>query len=207
MVRYKERDDLKAYLEILLSLVTISVFAVFAFRPTLLTIAGLIKDIDTKEETLVKMNNKIQNMSKAQNLYDQQRKNILLLSTAIPTNPNVDIFARQMEGLSGKRVLPIQFSLDETTILGVQSKDDTKEVENVFPELAESVSFSVNTSTSIDQYLSLSGFLKDLENLRRPVKIDSLTFSSNKNNEQKTLTLIVQGQFPYLSNMDEKLMQ
>ncbi len=207
MARYKERDDLKAYLEILFSLVTISVFAIFAFRPTLLTIAGLIKDIDTKEETLVTMNNKIQNLSKAQNLYDQERKNILLLGTAVPKDPSVDVFARQIEGLSGKRAQPVRLSIDETMILGAQSKKDPKEIGNDFPEDAESVSFSVSTSAPIDRYSLLSVFLKDFEKLRRPVKIDSLTFSSNKNSEQETLTLIVRGKFPFFSPLTQKFVQ
>jgi hypothetical protein len=207
MARYRERDDLKAYLEILFSLATVSVFAVFAFRPTLLTIAGLIKDIDTKEETLVTMNSKIQDLSKAQNLYDQERKNILLLGTAVPKDPSVDVFARQIEGLFGKRAQSVRLFIEETTILGAQNKKDPEEAESDFPEEAESVSFSVSTSARIDHYSSLSGFLLDFEKLRRPIKIDSLTFSSNRNSEQEMLTLIVQGKFPYLLPLTQKLVQ
>ena len=62
MGRYKERADVKVYLEILLSLATISVFAIFALRPTILTIAGLLKEIETKKETLAKMDEKISNL-------------------------------------------------------------------------------------------------------------------------------------------------
>ena len=74
--RYKERTDIRVYLEILLSLTTISIFSIFALRPTLLTIGGLIKDIEAKKATLVKMDEKMKNLSQAQNLYDQEREKI-----------------------------------------------------------------------------------------------------------------------------------
>ncbi|MEJ2441504.1 MAG: hypothetical protein P8Y06_01110, partial [Patescibacteria group bacterium] len=61
---YKQRKDLRMFLELLLTLVTVSFFAAFALRPTLLTIIELLKEIDTKEETLTKMSTKIQEIRK-----------------------------------------------------------------------------------------------------------------------------------------------
>src|SRR3989304_278866 len=81
--QYRERADIKAYIEILLSLATISIFAVFALRPTLLTIAELIKEIDTKKQTLIKMEDKIENLSSAHTLYDRERSRINILLTSI----------------------------------------------------------------------------------------------------------------------------
>ncbi|MCK4588646.1 hypothetical protein KAT60_02400, partial [Candidatus Woesebacteria bacterium] len=69
IVVYKRRKDLRMFLEITLSLVTISFFAVFALKPTLLTIAELTKEIKTKEETVAKMDEKIQNLERGQQIY------------------------------------------------------------------------------------------------------------------------------------------
>ena len=59
---YKRRPDLKMFMEILLSLGTISFFAAFALRPTALTIVDLLEQIDEKETTIEKMDQKIQNL-------------------------------------------------------------------------------------------------------------------------------------------------
>src|SRR3989304_7020767 len=108
LTQYRERSDWKAYLEILLSLTTVSIFSIFALRPTILTIAELIRQIEEKKDTVSQMDAKIQNLSKAQTLYDRQRPNIIpLTETAIPKNSNSDIFARQIEGLSSSNQVGI----------------------------------------------------------------------------------------------------
>ena len=84
---YKQRKDLRMFLELLLTLVTVSFFAAFALRPTLLTIIELLKEIDTKEETLTKMSTKIQNLQQAQTLFLQEQSRISLLETTIPDTP------------------------------------------------------------------------------------------------------------------------
>jgi hypothetical protein len=199
--RYRERADIKAYLEILLSLVTISIFAFFALKPTLLTIAQLLKDIDSKNETLAKMNEKIQSLANAQALYDQERNKIELLRVAIPENPAPDVFLRQLEGLSAKYQTPITaLKLGNALILGDETTArQNEESGTALPEGAGQLTFSLNTSTDIANYLSLSNFLTDMENLRRPVKIDSFDFNSSGGIEGKALVLIVSGKVPYLN--------
>ena len=86
--RYRERADVRVYLEILLSLTAISIFSVFALRPTLLTIAELIKEIESKKLTLTQMEEKINNLSQAQTLFDRERGKIVLLDTSKTSIPN-----------------------------------------------------------------------------------------------------------------------
>ena len=62
---YKQRTDLHLFSEILLSLITILLFGIFAIRPTLLTIAQLVKDIRGKEATLALMDQKINSLNRA----------------------------------------------------------------------------------------------------------------------------------------------
>jgi hypothetical protein len=93
---YKQRRDVKAFLELILTLVTISFFALFALKPTLLTIIELLREIEAKEETVEKMDTKIQNLQQAQTLYIQEAARIKLLETAIPDKPAPDLFVRQI---------------------------------------------------------------------------------------------------------------
>lgn len=200
--RYRQRADIKAYLEILLSLATISIFALLALKPTLLTIAELMKEIESKKATLATMNQKIQNISKAQTLYDQERVGIKLLRVAIPKDPELDVFVRQVEGLLGKHQVALStFSLGKTMILGEEAPESPEPEETVpLPNNANELSFSLNTTVDITQYSYLLGFLTDLEKLRKPVKIDSINLASSETKEEKTMVLVVSGRVPYLKD-------
>lgn len=194
--RYKERADIKVYMELLLSLATVSIFAVFALKPTILTIAGLIKEIETKRATLAKMEEKIQNLSKAQTLYDRERSRINLLLTAIPPIAKPDIFTRQVGGLS---------SSHQTQILGVTTDKDIAEKQNpsdkeeksFFSQGVGAQKYTIRLSTQLDEYQNLSDLLSDFESLRIPAKIDSAQIATSIENENKVLVLTIQGKLPF----------
>jgi hypothetical protein len=207
--RYRQRADIKAYLEILLSLATISIFALLALKPTLLTIAELMKEIESKKATLTTMNQKIQNISKAQTLYDQERPKIELLRVAIPKDPELDVFVRQVEGLLGKHQVALStFSLGKTMILGEEVPKSTEPEETApLPNNANELSFSLNTTVDITQYSYLLAFLADLEKLRKPVKIDSVNLASAETKEEKTMVLVVSGRVPFLKDKNESLIK
>jgi len=71
---FKEREDIRNYVELVLSLISIIIFAVFALRPTILTIIELNKEIKTKEETVKQMDTKIKNLQKAQKPYQSGKR-------------------------------------------------------------------------------------------------------------------------------------
>jgi hypothetical protein len=205
--QYRERADVKVYLEILLSLATVTVFSIFALRPTLLTIAELIKEIETKNGTIAVIDSKIQDLSKAQRLNDQQKANIALLKIAIPQEPSPDIFARQVAVLTQRNQTPLSsFSLGKTLILGEKTSKSTTAQETsktdsskVQPEV---IGFSVQTKVGIVDYLKASSLLGEIERMRRPVGINSFTFSSaeDKDEGEKILIFTVTGYLPYLKS-------
>lgn len=205
LTQYRERSDWKAYLEILLSLVTISVFSIFALKPTIITIAELIQQIESKKETVAKMDSKIQNLTRAQNLYDRQRSNILLLTEiSVPNSPNPDIFARQIEALSAKYQFKVaNFTLGTSPVLGkdnempLQSEADPDSKTGS----GEKQSFNIVTAIGIDQYQQITDFVKDFENLRIPPNISRLDLESKSSEpgKERAITLTIGGDLPYLS--------
>lgn len=206
MGRYKERTDIRVYAEILLSLATVSIFTVFALRPTLLTIAELIREIESKRQTLEKMESKIENLSSAQTLYDRERSRINILLTSIPDKPNPEIFARQIEGLSerhGSEILEI--TAGEAVITGKepQSTDKKSEILKSFPEESNKVSVSATYGTSLDRYIALSNLIGDFEKSRRPAKIDMIRLETGTTEEDELiLKLIIEARLPYFRNID-----
>ncbi len=207
LTQYRERSDWKAYLEILMSLVTVSVFAVFALKPTIITIAELISQIEEKKTTVAKMDAKILNLSKAQNLYDRERSNIgLLISSAIPQTPNSDIFARQLEALSSKHQIAITgISLGKSTIVGKTIAPVTETANPTTQGLdpiaaANKLNFNFTATLPIDNYQSFVEFLKDFENLRMTpsIKTVGVSLESKNASDEKKLIINVGGDLLYL---------
>ncbi|QQS39005.1 hypothetical protein IPM62_00085 [Candidatus Woesebacteria bacterium] len=198
--QYKQRQDIRAYIEILLSLGTVTVFSIFALRPTLITIAGLIKDIESKKETISVMDKKIDDLAKAKDVYDSQLANTVLLKSAIPSESNPDELLRQIEGLASKnQVEIISSSIGESFLVGkgVPSAEGKKRKEtDTLPTGANGLDFTVNLS---GDYLLLAAFIKDMERMRRPVKIDNLAFSQKTDKIDSVLTLQITGRVTYVS--------
>ena len=202
--QYKKRDDIRAYLEILLSLATVSVFAVFALRPTLLTIAELVKEIESKKETIAVMDQKIDDLTKARGVYNFQKDNVLILKSAIPDEPAADQLLRQIEGLSSKHQSTIlEVTIDNAFVVGsgTSTKKGRKSKETKpLPGGTNSLSLLVGAT---GDYLSLANFVKDLEYMRRPVIIDSLIFSQKIDKQDiSKLTLTIGGRVPYIAKTD-----
>lgn len=193
---YKQRRDLKAFLELILTLGTISFFAVFALKPTLLTVIELLKEIEAKEETVNKMDTKIQNLQQAQTLYIQEETRIKLLETAVPDDPVPDLFVRQVEGLATSYpVNLLGITIGEVTLLGEEKEKRSKSELQPLPEESKGVTFSISIAGS---YQGFVNFLSALEDMRRPVKIDALNILSPQLEETQNLVLVVTGRTPYL---------
>lgn len=196
--RYKDRTDIKVYLEILLSLATISVFSVFALRPTLLTIAELIKEIDSKRQVVEQLDAKIQNISRSQILMDQERNRLILLETAVPKNSSTEDFIRQLEGLSTKNNLVVRnLTLDPILVRG--TNPDIIPASN--SEGYNRITFKI---TAIGEYQNFVDFVKDLESLRRALQLTVINISKQTDsNDQEVLILQLEGQLIYLQQNNQ----
>ena len=185
------------FMEIILSLVTISFFSIFALRPTSLTISTLLKEINTKKETVNKMDTKIRNLQTAQKILGQELLRIPILELSVPKFPQPQIFVHQIEGLAvDTQIQILGIRVDETSLKGnLPVKNQTAKADSNFPADTGSMSFSVSATGN---FQSLFSFLKNLENLRSPVKIDILGVTLSKKEEGNTLTLVVTGKTPYL---------
>lgn len=195
--QYRQRRDIRAYLEILLSLATVSIFSIFALRPTLITIAELLKDIESKEKTIATMDTKIENLANAKSLYQSQGRNIALLNSSIPNGASPETLVRQLEGITARYSVNVRSaSVGNAPLSGAGNNSDSSNSNNdEFPEGSNVLSFSVNVD---GDYQLLADFLEGLENLRRPVKIDRIIFASRDGQEGNTLTLTVTSRTPYI---------
>ena len=196
--QYQDRQDLRMFLEILLSLVTISLFSLLALRPTLITIAELIKEIESKKETVAQMEGKIENLSQAQTVWDQEINKIRLLETSIPKNPIPDGFIRQIEGLAFKdSVSVLSMSTAEITLVGKDKGEVEKTLDGLVLGTSGEVVYSARVAADYQELLS---FLSDIDKMRRPTNIESLTIDMTKTEQGLQLVLVVKGSIPYMKN-------
>ena len=193
---YRKRPDLKMFLEAILSLATILVFSVFALKPTLVTIATLVREIRAKEDLVIQTDEKIANLDRASEVFSQEGEKIAVVKQSVPQSPEPDSFLRQIEGLAqknGVQVLGVSFG--EVTLLGEGTEKKSKEEIKGLPENSGALSFSISITSS---YQGLLSFLTDLENLRRPSRVDAAGLSSSQAAEGTTLTLVISARTPYI---------
>jgi hypothetical protein len=187
---YRRRKDLKVYLEIFLSLATISAFSIFALRPTLITISELITEIESKKETLAIIDEKISNLGKAQQIYERERDKIELLSNVIPDSAKPDTLALQIEGISSDNQVPLTgLSIGQSVIKGVSTDQPLEE------EGYNKTTFVFQTSS---EYASLLQTIQSIQNLQRLLDIDSFTLGVSE--ETQAINLTVNGYSVFLNN-------
>lgn len=191
-----QKPEVRVSIELLLTFLTISFFAVFAIRPTVNTIAKLVADIKTQKDIQTKLNDKITNLKKAQIVYTQEKTRLALLDQAYPKGPQPDTLASQLEGLAAQNSLKLEsLNVGKTTLAGKIINDQPKGTESQFE-----LSFLVK-----GEYKNILIFLKDVENLRRLINITSVSAGlSKKSGEEGAILLTIGAQVPYYPNTIEK---
>jgi len=178
VVIYQKRNDLRMFLETLLTMGAVIFFGLFAVKPTLVTVAELYRDKQAKEKTLNTLNTKIENLIEAEKLYNQYENEITLLHKAVPSDPRVEEVIRQIEGVTNKNgVLLLSFDFSQVVIKGqAVTSEQTKQQENNTNN-NNSAPSEIHFDLSVaGEYNQLSSFLSDLERMRRPIKFLEFDF-------------------------------
>ena len=205
-VVYNRRKDVRAYMELLLSISVIIGFGLFAIKPTLLTIIELNKQINAKEETLSLLDQKIDALEEAQGIFSRNRDLVELLSTAVPNSPFPVRYSRQLEGLSKRAGTSIiSVSTGEAVLSGASHvKQDASQAQDL--ELLESIDTYPSEVSSLVYTIDVSGdypsivlFLQQLESLRRSIFIDIFSMRLEDETLGEGLIFSISGRVPYLS--------
>jgi len=199
-VVYNRRKDVRAYLELLLSISVVIIFAVFAVRPTLVTIIQLNNEIGSKQETLSLLNQKISSLEESQSLYSNNRSLIELLDIAVPSGPLPARYSRQIEGVSKRaRSSIINLSTNQVVLSGNTTADTLvldEESTDRYPSQVSSLDYSIDIA---GEYANITSFLTELDNLRRPMFVDTFSIRLADELEGEGLILSLSGRVPFLS--------
>lgn len=195
---YKQKRDLRVFLDVILSLTTIIIFIVFALKPTALTIISLYNEINDKKVTLSTLNQKINDLQTANSNYTQDQSVVSDVDAAIFTNPEPDTVSKQILGLAAKdSVNLLGISIGETILFGKNNLPKSTSLLSPLPGSALSMPVSVSARGN---YPNLIQFVKDIENLRIPFKIDSLAINSSTGETGNVIVETITARVPYLGS-------
>ncbi len=196
LVLYNTKPNIKIYLELILSIVTIIIFSFFAIRPTVITIIALNKEIKTKEEISQKLKSKVKNLQAIGTLLQQKSADVMVIKEAVPENSSPDKLVNQLENISKNNSLNItNFSISDTVIYGIPPKSKKTREYKSLSEEANELAFIFSATGS---YQNIYNFLAQIEDMRRPIKIDTMTISSGSNEEDEFIVITIAGRLPFL---------
>jgi len=186
--KFYQQKKAKVYTEITLSFLLSIILVVFALRPTVLTITELIKKIDDQKTVNKRLEEKINNLTRAQQEYVLIQEDLYLLDQLLPEEPQLSIFVSQLEALAKKEnvyVYGIQYSpLD---FKGKRSGD------------VGEITFDIMVGGS---YEDLKKFLHSLNNFRRIINFNGFNLSKGK--KEGELILSLKGKVFYLERENER---
>jgi Tfp pilus assembly protein PilO len=175
--RQMKRKEVLVSTNIILTLFTISFFAVFAIRPTALTISGLWREINDKKNVQSQLEGKISNLSEAQSALESMEEDLQLLENAIPATAEFSRLVKIIEYLASDNGLVLSSNSFSNIKLYQSAQQATASAAQI-----ETHSFSVGLRGT---FSDLGSFINDLEQLDRLISITSLTIHSSKRQVRK----------------------
>ncbi len=166
---------------VLFTLATISFFAAFAIRPTLQTIAELLKKIDDQKQVLSLAQKKSASLATAQQQYNTISDKLFTLDAAIPASYQAQTLFTAIESLAAQLNIPLG-SLRISDLSYPPQKSNS----------VQEMSFSLNLQGS---YPAVKQFLVNLGQLPRFIVLNNVTIStpqkSSRANQENIVELTV----------------
>lgn len=169
----------------ILTIAALSVFIIFAIKPTVTTILVLQKKLVNSQEVLTKITTKAQNLSQAKkNLQNLDPTITAQISTKVPD---------QIELKSLIDSLQASVKSHQASVSALQIQPFEVEPKQKATTKLTEVSFTFNIEGA---YEALTAILEDLNKSPRSITIDNLIL--NKAAESKTILMSIRGKAYYL---------
>lgn len=180
----------KVSLELFLSIGLVLILAVFAIQPTINTMSELIAEIEAKEELDEQLSQKAAALQTAQTQYALAQDRLELLDQAIPESAQVIRATKIIEKAASERnVLIRSISVPEIP----QENSDLSTGKRVRKSIRMNVSIA-------GDYPAIRLFAEDIHQARRLLAIESVSFSTQDERGQKSLTATFAIDAPYFGS-------
>ena len=191
---YRERREVKVFVDLAFAILAVVFFTVFAIKPTLVTIAGLLSEIRSQEEVNQRLETKISSLRQAHTVYSEILPRLTVLDEGAPELPLVSRFLRQLEALSGEWGVDLSNLSFETVGLTADAVSPQGE------EKFLAAKFLLNVAGGFDQ---LNLWLTKLEELRRIAVVENYAYTSSQ--AASELSLSVGGGVLFFPQIEPKL--
>jgi Tfp pilus assembly protein PilO len=179
--------------ELFLSISVVIFFAVFAIRPTLLTMSELVKEIEDKRKLDTQMAQKVAALGAAQSQYVNIKDRVFILEESLPMGSDVKNTLKIIEKVASDQELVIN------TMTLLEIPDDPPE--NTPLSQLERKPMPIQM-TVVGSYGSIRGFAEGLRNNRRSFVMERITFSTEDNRGQKSLEATILISAPYFGEKE-----
>ncbi len=188
LVQFYSKPIAKVSLELFMSIGAVIFFAVFAIRPTLVTMSDLIKEIEDKRELNQQLSQKIAALSSAQSQYLQLQDRLYVLDQAIPLQPEIEQSLKIIEKIASEQQLVIR----SVTMKEIPEDHDPS---IPFGQL-ERISVPISISVQGD-FMSIRTFIEEMKNNRRALIVESVTFNVDEERDKKELVATIITELQY----------
>lgn len=188
LLQFYHQPVARVSLELFLSIGAVIFFALFAIRPTLLTMADLIKEIEDKRALDAKLGQKVAALGSAQNEYLSLQNRLVVLDQAIPSSPELITSLKIIEKLASEQKLVI------TSISIPEIPRET--MDSLSISQLQRQTLSVNLTVS-GEYPVIRQFVESLRNSRRTFLVQSISFSVSDERTNKQLQATITLGMPY----------
>lgn len=188
--KFYAKPAARVSLELFITIGVIMFFAVFAIRPTLLTMSDLIKEIEDKRKLDQALTQKVAALSTGQTEYLNVQPRLTILDEAIPPDPNLVEALKIIEKIA---------SDTQTAVAGIvipelpQVSDPNTTPTNVAPSRQD---FTL-TITLIGDYTRARNFVAGLQAAQRVFIVESINFSISEAEGEPMLVTTVNINMPY----------
>ncbi|HEX9817847.1 MAG TPA: type 4a pilus biogenesis protein PilO [Patescibacteria group bacterium] len=180
--------------ELFLSIGAIIFFSLFAIRPTLATMADLIKEIEDKQKLSTQLSQKAAALNIAQDNFTNVQEQISVLDEAIPLGADLAHTLKVIEKVASDQSLAI-------TNLTVLKIPTTPPEDIPFSQLTRQTMSIQLTATG--SYEAIRGFAEQLQDSRRSFVMDRIIFTTEDSRGQRTLEAVLLIGAPYFG-LEEK---
>lgn len=188
LYNFYQKPVARVSVELFLTIGLVMFLAIFAIRPTLITMSNLIKEIDDKKAHHEKLEKKIVSLATAQSEYSSFEDRLPYLDQAISSKPELVYSLKVIEKLaSDNNVVMSGMTVSE---LPTEETTDTPFSTRVLNTLPISLNM-------VGDYISIRNFTEAIRNNRHAYMIENISFNLNKDETVQILNTSLTLSAPY----------
>lgn len=178
IIRFYNQPVAKVSLELFLSIGAVIFFAIFAIRPTILTMSDLIKEIEDKRKLDTQLAQKVASLSSVQTEYLNLQSRLGVLDVAIPSTPNLEEVLKILEKVASDQKLVI-------SSIQVNEIPNQEDAEVPFEQkVRQNLTININVT---GDYQTIRNFVEQLRNSQRAFIVEKISFTVSEERGRKIL--------------------